>query len=82
MIYFNYYYLYNIIIYTILIGFSFATGVRAPVLPTLIIISFIIVVACSAFNFPAIAHLGDLLLIPKRDCWWYELTLKTTPSIS
>ena len=41
-----------------------------------------LVVACSAFNFPAIAHLGDLLLVPSSSCDWKELTLNTTPSIS
>ena len=52
----------------ILIESNFATGVNAPVLPTLIIISLIIVIACSPLNFPAIAHLGDLLLTPNIFC--------------
>ena len=51
----------------ILTGSNCATGVNAPVLPTLIIIFLILVVACSALSLPAIAHLGDLLLIPSSD---------------
>ena len=43
-------------------GLTLATGVSAPVLPTCIIISFMILVACWALNFPAIAHLGERLL--------------------
>ena len=65
-----------------LTGFNFATGVNAPVLPTLICISNIFAIPCSALNFPAIAHLGDLLLLPNFCCNSYELTLNTTPSIS
>ena len=47
-----------------LTGTNWATGVNAPVLPTLIMILEIYVVACCALNLPAIAHLGDLLLTP------------------
>ena len=44
--------------------FSLATGVIAPVLPTLATISRTSVVSCCDFSFPAIAHRGDRLRSP------------------
>ena len=65
-----------------LIGLSFATGVMAPVLPTLAIMLMMVVISCCDFNFPAIAHLGDLLRSPIMRWSEKELTLMTTQSIS
>ena len=61
---------------------SFATGVIAPVLPTEVKISFIIVVTCCALNLPAMAQRGLLLLTPSLFRIDNELTLITDPSIS
>ena len=45
-------------------GSNSATGVNVPVLPTWIVIFFIVVLTCSAGNFLAMAHLGDLSTKP------------------
>ena len=45
-------------------GSTLATGVIAPVLPTWIIISFILLVAFSDENLYAIAHLGEVDVLP------------------
>ena len=63
-------------------GSTFATGVIAPVRPTCIVILFIFVMAFSAENLYAIAHLGELEVLPNLDCKLKLLTLKTIPSIS
>ena len=47
-----------------LIGSTLATGVIAPVLPTWMLMSFILVIAFSAENLYAIAHLGELDVLP------------------
>ena len=49
-------------------GWTFATGVIAPVLPTWITISLIFVTAFSAENLYAIAHLGELEVLPSLFC--------------
>ena len=61
---------------------TLATGVIAPVLPTWIVIFLIKVVAFSAENLYAIAHLGALDVFPNLFCKLRSLTLKTSPSIS
>ena len=63
-------------------GSTFATGVIAPVLPTWIIISLIVVTAFSAENLYAMAHRGELDVDPNLFCKFKSFTLKTKPSIS
>ena len=63
-------------------GSTFATGVIAPVLPTWIIIFLIRVSAFSAENLYAIAHLGELDVLPNLFCKFKSLILYTSPSIS
>ena len=45
-------------------------------------ISFIFVMAFSDENLKAVAHLGELEVLPNLDCNSKLLTLKTRPSIS
>ena len=63
-------------------GFIFATGVRAPVLPTWISIFKISETDLLAENLWAIAHLGALAANPNLFWRSNSLTLYTIPSIS
>ena len=65
-----------------LTGSKTATGVKAPVLPTWIIISFILVVACLAGNLYDMAQRGNLAVLPRSFCFSVELTFITIPSTS
>ncbi len=56
-------------------GCTFATGVIAPVLPTCIAISIILVEAFSAENLYAIAQRGEFEVFPNLVCNARSLTL-------
>ena len=63
-------------------GSSLATGVRAPVLPTLTSIALTTVVAWRAANLKAIAQRGWCVVEPSRRCSSSASTFTTTPSAS
>ena len=63
-------------------GSSTANGVTAPVRPTLTSIFLSSVVFCSAGNLNAIAHRGNLLVLPSARRRSISSTLTTTPSVS
>jgi len=63
-------------------GVSFATGVRAPVFPTLTSMACTPVVAWRAANLKAMAQRGWWVVEPRRHCCSSESTLMTAPSAS
>ncbi len=63
-------------------GRSFATGVSAPVRPTLASIASTTVVSCWGGNLKAIAQRGERASAPSSACWSSWSTLITVPSIS
>ncbi len=63
-------------------GSSIANGVTAPVRPTFTSMLLRSVVFCSAGNLNAIAHLGNLLVVPRRARRSMRSSLITTPSVS
>ena len=63
-------------------GVSLATGVSAPVLPTLTSMACTTVVACRAANLNAMAQRGWCVVEPSRRCSSSVSTFTTTPSAS
>ena len=63
-------------------GFNAATGVSAPVRPTLTKMSSMVVASSSAGNLYAMAQRGVCETAPRRRRWSSESTLMTLPSIS